>query len=487
MQTDALIIGGGIAGLTCAVALRNEGLSVTVLEASPSLGGRAASWVDRTTQDTIDIGPHILLTEYPNFLRLLDTLGTREDVVWQEPGLFLHLVDGEKSYPYRVASNWPTPLHFMPSLFGDEHISWLDTLSAAPVTAWALRATEEELRALDEESALPFLKRMGVRAHHVERYWALAAMSIMNVPIELCSAAALMRLHRRLMGNNQFRVGFAREGLGSLYTEQARRLIGDVRTHTKVRSVEDGAVVLEDGKRLTTSHVVSAVPPHELRRLLPTERLSDPRFQKLVRFQPCPYVSVYLWFDKKLTDLQFWARSFSPNDFNLDFYDLTNINPKWSERPSLTASNIIYSHRAHALSDEEVVRETVRELSEFLPEARRARVTHSVVNRIPMAVHCPYPGTDRARPPTVAVDDNLVLAGDWVDTGLPSSMESAARSGWLAAEAVMRARGVERELAVAHQELAGLAGFINRGIDLMPHRVAGRWGRAAADRLRSRA
>ena len=68
-----------------------------------------------------------------------------------------------------------------------------------------------------------------------------------------------------------------------------------------------------------------------------------------------------------------------------------------------------------------------------------------------------------------------MLAGDWVDTGLPCSMESAAASGWLAAEAVLAARGVVRALAVPHEEMVGLAGLISRGAELMPHRVANRW------------
>jgi len=470
---DVIIIGGGIAGLTTGVALTRAGLSCTVLEAARFLGGRASSFRDAKTGDVIDIGPHIFLTEYPNFFALLELLGTRQDIVWQEKGLFLHLVDGANAYPYRVSSQLPTPLHFMPSLLKDRRLSWLDTLSAAPVTAWALRATQEELDRLDDESALPFLRRMGVRAHHIERYWALAAMSIMNVPLELCSAGALMRLHRRLMGNNDFAVGFAREGLGTLYTEQAAKLIGDVRLGTRVRELEGKTVALESGERLTARHVVSAVPPHALRALLPRQRLEQPRYRKLVRLQPCPYVSVYLWFDRKLTDLQFWARSFDPNDLNLDFYDLSNINPAWRGRPSLVASNIIYSHRAHGFDDAQVVRETVRELAEFLPEAAGAKLVHSAVHRIPMAVHCPFPGTQSART-QVAGDDGLVVAGDWADTGLPASMESAARSGWLAAEAVLEAEGRATPLAIEHRELGGFAAWIERSADLMPHRVANR-------------
>ena len=126
-----------------------------------------------------------------------------------------------------------------------------------------------------------------------------------------------------------------------------------------------------------------------------------------------------------------------PNDYNCDFYDLSNIHRGWSDRPSMIASNIIYSHRAADLSDAEIVAETRRELGDFLPLAREAKLVHSVVNRIPMAIHCPHPGTESCRPPVKSPIDRLLLAGDWVDTGLPSSMESATRAGWLAAEAII--------------------------------------------------
>ena len=62
-DTDVAIVGGGIAGLTCAFALRDSGLRVTVLEAASQPFGRAASWVDDVTGDPVDVGPHIFLTE----------------------------------------------------------------------------------------------------------------------------------------------------------------------------------------------------------------------------------------------------------------------------------------------------------------------------------------------------------------------------------------------------------------------------------------
>lgn len=123
----------------------------------------------------------------------------------------------------------------------------------------------------------------------------------------------------------------------------------------------------------------------------------------------------------------------------------------------------------------------MRELAEYLPRAASAKLLHRVVNRIPMAIHCPYPGTEAARPKG-AVGRGLFLAGDWVDTGLPSCMESAALSGWRAAEAVLASEGTVRILGKTHEEMFGLAGLVEKGAHWLPNRVV----RRAAARVRGR-
>lgn len=317
--------------------------------------------------------------------------------------------------------------------------------------------------ALDGCDALQFLRGEGVSEPMIDRFWRFAAMTVLNVPLERCSAAALMRVHGQLIGHRAIHFGFPAAGLSELYVEQCVRVIesagGKVLLESAVCALQPGEqshfALLADGTGVRARYCVCAIPPQDLSVL-------HAEFAAFADFEPVPYISVYLWFDRKLTPERFWALLWKPDRLNFDFYDLSNIRADWSARPSVVASNIIYSHRAHALSDEEIVAATLRELGEHLPAARHARVRHHRVHRVPMAIVCPAPGIERRRPATRSRVPRFYLAGDWTRTALPSSMESAARSGFLAAEAVMADLGEPRSFALAARRPEGLVWLANR-------------------------
>lgn len=461
METSVIIIGGGIAGLACAVALSDSGLRPVVLERDRLPGGRARSWTDRTTGDRVDIGPHILLSEYRNMLRLLDLLGTRQQVVWQDKK-FITLVDRPHPVTIRM-SRLPAPLHFLPSLLKVPQVSQRDLVSNARLLWLVARLTEADSLELDGTDAESFLRRMSVSERFIEWFWRSAAMTIMNTPLERCSAGALLGFFRYMMGISGYQVGFPAGGLGDLFAPAAARRIeaagGRVLLNTAAAGItgnEQGVtgVRLTDGSHLAARWCVAAIPPQELPALLPDAWVGrQAQFRALSEFAPSPYVSSYLWFDRKLTDERFWSRVWSPETLNYDFYDLSNIRPGWGERPSVIAANLIYSDRAAHLSDEEIVAATVHEIAGYAPVAAQARVRHASVHRIPMAIPAPYPGTERLRPGPETPVEGLYLAGDWLQTGLPASMESAVRGGWLAAERVLAAAGRPRQVALPPPEV----------------------------------
>lgn len=489
-STDVVIVGGGLSGMTAALGLQQEGINCIVLEKEPILGGRARSWVDEKTGDPIHIGPHILLSEYPNMLKLMDMVGTKDRIVWERDHFMVQTI-GPVKHVLKQAPI-PSPFHFIPSIFTYPVGSTYDKASNMRLTLEVLLMSEEDLLDLDDENAYVYLRRKGVSEAYIQQFWTFTSMSIMNVPLTLCSAGALMRFFQKFIGYTEWYFGFVDGGLGEVWapaTEAAiKKAGGQVRTNTVVKEmiVERGVVKgvrLEDGSTIRARHTIMATAPQHLYQMGPVEwRRQYKWFDDLSYFMPCPYKSIFIWYDHKITDLRMWARCYQPGDFNCDFYDNSNI---YSNRPSKSthsqiASNIIFSQRVENLSDEELVRATVREIAEVHPTATWDRVTHWVVNDVPMAIHCPFPGTEKRRPtPQVGVE-GLVLAGDYVQTYVPGCMESAVCSGWMAAEAILAERGKVKQLHVERREIDGLAGVMKKGGQFLPHKVA----RNAARRLK---
>ena len=467
-MTTAVVVGGGLAGLSCAVALGDRGVQVTVLESGERMGGRASCWRDAHTGDTVDIGPHIFHTEYHNMLGFLERLGTGKLITWQ-PGKVLTLATKPEPMALRHAP-LPAPLTLMPSILKAPGLHAPDYLSMAK-TGWrGMRFGEEQVPQLDRVSMLDFLRAQGVTERMIDWWWRFAAMVVTNVPLERCSAASLLRIHAQLSGYRGLHFGFGAVGLGELYTEQARRVIegagGRVLLDAPVRALagEEGitGAVLGDGTLIEADFVVSALPPTALTAVLSPAQKRAAALPDLDWFEPSPYICCYLWFDRPLGADRFTSHLWSPERLNYDFYDLCQIRHGWQGRPSIFATNIIYSHRAEGMSDDEIVRATVAELAEFAPAARQARLLHARVHRVPMAIPCPLVGFEGRRPSQRSSLPGLVLAGDWTATRMPCTMEGAVKSGSLAAQVVLEALGRPETLAIEARMYDDIAGMVRR-------------------------
>lgn len=472
MRADVAIAGAGVAGLACAALLADAGLRVVVLERSAQAGGRARSWMDPTTGVEIDVGPHVLSTEHRNFLGLMQRVGTAGALQWQ-PDPLVTVLDRLGALDIAIGRA-PPPLHGLPALPAAlSRLSWPDLLSHLRLAWRAARLDEGGLQAYDGEDMLSLLRRLGVRAGPIEWFWRSGLLALLNVRLEDCSAAAGLRVFRLMLGRSGYHFALPQVGLSQLYVPGCRaavaraggELVFDAAAHA-VRA-EDGratAIVLEDGRHIEAAHCVLALPPAELAAVL--NSTGAPALEALRsvarRFVPSPYVSTYLWLDRPLRTRAFWARAWSAGDLNTDFYDLSRIRPGLAAGPALIASNSIGPLARSDWDDDRIVQRTLDELADLDPAARGARVVHARVHRIPMAVPQPRPGTERLRPPTRTALDRLWLAGDWTATAVPCSMESAARSGALAAEAVLQQVGRPARLAIEAPETYGLPGLLRR-------------------------
>jgi uncharacterized protein with NAD-binding domain and iron-sulfur cluster len=98
----------------------------------------------------------------------------------------------------------------------------------------------------------------------------------------------------------------------------------------------------------------------------------------------------------------------------------------------------------------------LKELAEFFPAAKDAKVVKAAVIKEVYATYSVLPGLDQYRPEARTAWPRLFLAGDWTATDWPATMEGAVRSGYLAAEAMMLSTGQERRFLVADLPGKGL-------------------------------
>jgi zeta-carotene desaturase len=108
---------------------------------------------------------------------------------------------------------------------------------------------------------------------------------------------------------------------------------------------------------------------------------------------------------------------------------------------------------------QEIIDLCLEEVRHALPAAREAKLVKATVIKEPAATFSPQPGVDRWRPIQETSIGGLFLAGDWTATGWPATMEGAVRSGYLAAEAVLRSAGEPKQFLRPDLKPDGLSGL----------------------------
>ena len=439
---DVIVIGAGFAGLSAAVRLVESGARVLVLEARSRLGGRATAFPDRETGELVDNGQHILLGCYKDTFAFLRAIGAEGNVLVQ-PQLAVTMVDAQGRQSKLSCPALPPPWHLAAGVFEWDALSWADRISLVGM-ARPLRLAERELQGASARAASPgetvegFLIRNGQTARIREMLWDPLALAALNQPSNVAAAPPFARILAEMFGADSRAAAIAlpTKPLHLMYAEPARAYIeahgGTVRTGVSAKlSVDDrGTIVARDeNDRLPAGTVIAAVPWFGLRELfdaVPTALV--PLVERADRVTSSPIVTVNLWFD----------RIVMPN--GEPFIGLPGRTMQWvfDKRAVFSdpASHLaLVSSGAGGVverSNTELIATAHEELLDALPAVRAARLVRATVVREPRATFSLAPGQP-ARPSTETALAGFLLAGDWIDTGLPATIESAVRSGHRAA------------------------------------------------------
>ncbi|MFI5856390.1 hydroxysqualene dehydroxylase HpnE [Streptomyces parvulus] len=445
----AVVVGGGLAGVTTALALADAGVRVTLLEGRPRLGGLAFSF--RRGDLTVDNGQHVYLrccTAYRWFLDRIDGAGLapvqdRLDV----PVLDLDRPEGRRLGRLR-RDPLPVPLHLGRSLATYPHLSLAERAGVGRA-ALALKGLDLADPSLDDRDFGSWLAEHGQSPRAVEALWDLVGVATLNAVAGDASLglAAMVFKTGLLSDPGAADIGWARVPLGELHDRLARKALDSAGVRTEVRTRvtalhRDGGGgwgVHTPGETLHADAVVLAVPQREAYDLLPDGALDAP--ENLLEIGTAPILNVHVVYDRQVLAAPFLTALGTPVQWVFDRTEASGLK----EGQYLALSQSTAQHEI----DEPVA--TLRErylpeLERLLPRSRGAEVKDFFVTRERTATFAPAPGVGRLRPGARTKAPGLYLAGAWTATGWPATMESAVRSGVGAAGAALGALGRSRGL-----------------------------------------
>ncbi len=440
---DCIIIGAGTAGITAAVELSKAKKRVLVLESKSYLGGRARSFEDTATGETIDNGQHILMGCYTSLLYVFKELKT-DCLLTRQNALSVNFIDSDGRRDLLNTSILPGKLGVALGILNLQNISWRSKLRAIQfaVLLQAGRVKTENL------TAQKFLEKHRQPVEIIERFWEPIILATLNSTPHQAAASLLVEVLKRAFfgGRTASQILIPSLGLSSLFApfpDWLENHGGKLMLGTSVHSMEinEGIisrVITSGGEELTAKTIIAALPPKQLLRILPQELQSHPKFDALHEYQFSPIVSVYLWFDRDWCDIDFAAMLGTKTQWIFNRRKIAKAEPllrtKFPGHISLTVSA---GDELVDIHPEQVVLLCVEELKRAFPKATDAQLLSWKVIKEKSATFLATPAMGNRRLPAETFIPNLFLAGDWTDTSLPATLEGAAQSGVKAAKCAL--------------------------------------------------
>ena len=439
-MTTAVVVGGGLAGISAALRLADAGARVTVLEGKPKLGGLTHSF--RRGELDVDNGQHVFMRCCTSYRALLDRLGVT-DLTTLQPRLDVAVVrarDGARGRLRRDAL--PAPLHLARALGHYAVLSRADRARAVRA-ALALRGVDRHDPRTDERSFGDWLSAHGQTPATVDALWDLVGIATMNSRSDGASLAVAATVFQigLLTDAGAADLGWSRVPLQQLHGDAAERALAEVgaavRTHTRVealRSSGRGWEVCTPDAITPADVVVVATDPVHMERLLPAGALPlAPGWS--AHLGASPIVNLHLLFDRAVLDEPFVAGVGGPVQWMFDRTSQSGLESGQYLAVSLSAADDVID-----VPVAELQRSFLPEIQRILPATRAAQLLDFFVTRERQATFRPSPGSARMRPATTTSYDGLFVAGAHCATGWPATMESAVRSGEQAADAALRRR-----------------------------------------------
>jgi squalene-associated FAD-dependent desaturase len=451
-RADVVVIGSGFAGMSAAVRLAERGRRVVVVEEAPRLGGRATSFIDRESGERVDNGQHVLFGCYTATYDFLRRIGAERMAPLQRR-LTLAMADATGKSATLECPNLPAPWHLVAGLMRWQALGLADRLSALRLGGWLRRVGARGAAKAAGAVAPDITVSDWLRMHRqspalCDWLWHPLAVAALNQSPSEAAAGPFVRVLAELFASAPAAsaIGLASVPLDDLFAAPSARFVeargGAVAMRTR------GRLIVDDGGRLVgvqagdhviqAPRVISAVPWHAFARLwdsAPPAMLSEIA-ERASAMRSSPIVTVNVWLDQSPTQTQgampaaFVGFVGGPMHW---VFDKGLLFGEGARHLSIVASGADDLTR---MDNAAITDLAIAQLRRALPRMADQRVRRTVVVREPRATFSLSPGAP-PRPAVVTKMNGFFLAGDWIDTGLPGTIEGAVRSGHDAAAAAL--------------------------------------------------
>lgn len=429
-----IIIGGGWAGLTAAVELTKHGYQVSVLEASRQLGGRARAV--QFGENHVDNGQHIMLGAYNKLLYILNKIGVKEENVLRRLPLDLKFGSNGSDCFHLRTRNLPAPAHLLFGLLGAKGFSFFDRLAVIRAV-FSMRLSNFKLP--DDLPLLDYLMRLGQTKNTIRFLWQPLCISILNTPIETASTELFLNVIRDVFfgKKSDSDMLLPLDHLNACFPDPAMEYIeknnGNISLGARVESVniQSNAVTGIKTRKsiIDASNIILATSPEQAFKILNEHEQLEPIAKKLAKLKSLPITTLYLRYPE-------------PVSLNRDFVGFLDCHTQWVfDRDKLTGDTgvlaaVISGPGEHMkMTADELTKIIIEEIAAQYPDFPKPVETKLI--REKMATIASTVGINHYRVKNKTPVKGLWIAGDYTDTGYPSTLEGAVRSGFSCAQAMI--------------------------------------------------
>ncbi|MBM4158691.1 MAG: FAD-binding protein [Ignavibacteria bacterium] len=431
------IIGGGLAGLSAAVHLIKKGFEVSIFEAANRFGGRIYTYFNDSLEMKFDNGKHLMAGWYLDTFEFLKIIDSYKKLKFQKY-LSMNLIDKDNNWFNLTYKTLRFP--FNPNLHFLKYsaLNYKDKSVILKLLKYSKSTNNDNL---ENKNAYELLLKFNTSQKSIDYFWEILSYSIFNAKLSELSAQLFLNLFRIILNNKKYSaLVFPSDFLDEVFIAPSVRFIkengGKIFPGSAVKNIVIGNnkvlnIILNNSEKIHSDYFISSVPFNKFDGLFDSKDYIK-YFGNKLNFKNSAIVVVNIVFNNEIKN-----ELFGFNDYGM--LGMVGTVVQWIFKYTNKNIQIVISSAQNIkddngnslidLTSDEIFNMCYDELKKIFPDFANNKVSFYSVIKEKSATFLPDADSLKKRLKHKTLIDNFFIAGDWTDTGIPATIESAVKSG----------------------------------------------------------